>query len=66
MLIEVLIVSVPSPPTYEVDINGNYITEINVTSPTGIVEINKLENKCLEKTFWNIVEKKYKFISRGH
>ena len=41
-----------------IDIIGNYLTEINVTSPTGIVEINQLENTNLEKKFWNLVEKK--------
>ena len=32
-----------------IDIIGNYLTEINVTSPTGIVEINNLENIKIEK-----------------
>ena len=41
-----------------IDIIGNYLTEINITSPTGIVEINNLENIKLEKKFWNLVEKK--------
>tara|TARA_B100000470_G_C19770508_1_gene382736 strand:+ start:495 stop:1457 length:963 start_codon:yes stop_codon:yes gene_type:complete len=41
-----------------IDIIGNYLTEINVTSPTGIVEINNLENIKIEKKFWNLVEKK--------
>ena len=41
-----------------IDIIGNYLTEINVTSPTGIIEINQLENINLEKIFWNLVEKK--------
>ena len=43
-----------------IDIIGKYLTEINVTSPTGIVEINQLENKNLEKIFWDIIEKKLK------
>ena len=41
-----------------IDIIGNYLTEINVTSPTGIVEINQLENTQLEKKFWDLIEKK--------
>ena len=41
-----------------IDIIGNYLTEINVTSPTGIVEINQLENTQLEKIFWDLIEKK--------
>ena len=40
------------------DIIGNYLTEINVTSPTGIVEINNLENIKLEKIFWDLAKKK--------
>ena len=43
-----------------IDIIGNYLTEINITSPTGIVEINQLENKNLEKIFWDMIEKKLK------
>ena len=27
---------------------GAYLTEVNVTSPTGIQEINTLEDTCLE------------------
>ena len=40
-----------------IDIIGNYLTEINITSPTGIVEINNLENTKIEKKFWDLVEK---------
>ncbi len=41
-----------------IDVIGNYLTEINVTSPTGIQEINRMNNTCLEKKFWDKVEKK--------
>jgi glutathione synthase len=41
-----------------VDVIGNYLTEINVTSPTGIQEINKLNEVRLEEFFWDRVEKK--------
>ena len=41
-----------------IDIIGNYLTEINVTSPTGIQEINRLNGTRLEKFFWDRVEKK--------
>ena len=41
-----------------IDIIGNYLTEINVTSPTGIQEINRLNEARLEKFFWDRVEKK--------
>jgi glutathione synthase len=35
------------------DIIGDYITEINVTSPTGIQEILKLGGKDIAKYFWD-------------
>ena len=37
---------------------GNYITEINVTSPTGIREIRNLDSVAIEEMFWDFVEKK--------
>jgi glutathione synthase len=43
-----------------VDVIGDYLTEINVTSPTGIQEINKLNGVKLEEFFWDRVEKKLK------
>lgn len=39
------------------DIIGNYITEINVTSPTGIQEISKFNNTNLSAKFWDCIEK---------
>ena len=41
-----------------IDVIGNYLTEINVTSPTGIREINRLNNTKVEKVFWDTVLKK--------
>ena len=41
-----------------IDIIGDYITEINVTSPTGIMNINKLEGTCLESDLWDAFERK--------
>jgi glutathione synthase len=43
-----------------IDAIGNYLTEINVTSPTGMQEINQLDNTRLEKIFWDKLEKKIK------
>jgi len=40
------------------DIIGDYITEINVTSPTGIREINRLNKTNIEKIFWDKALKK--------
>ena len=41
-----------------IDVIGNYLTEINITSPTGIQEINRLNNVRLEKVFWFNLKKK--------
>ena len=41
-----------------IDVIGNYLTEINVTSPTGMQEINRLNSVKLEKIFWDKLEKK--------
>ena len=38
-----------------IDVIGNYLTEINVTSPTGIREINRLNKTKIEKIFWDKV-----------
>jgi glutathione synthase len=38
------------------DIIGDYLTEVNVTSPTGIQEINALNNTALESTVIDFVE----------
>ena len=43
-----------------IDAIGNYLTEINVTSPTGMQEINRLNHTRLEKIFWDKLEKKIK------
>ena len=45
-----------------IDIIGDYLTEINVTSPTGIKQINKLNNVKLEQVFWDKLEAKYKLV----
>ena len=33
-----------------IDVIGNYLTEINITSPTGLVEIQKLTKQNVAKT----------------
>ncbi len=45
-----------------IDIIGDYLTEVNVTSPTGIKQINILNNVNLEKVFWDKLEAKYKLV----
>ena len=45
-----------------IDIIGDYLTEINVTSPTGIKQINVLNNTKIEKLFWDKLETKYNIV----
>ncbi len=39
-----------------IDVIGDYMTEINVTSPTGIQEINRLDGAALERQIWDAIE----------
>lgn len=39
------------------DIIGDYLTEVNVTSPTGIQEIDRLDGVCLESKVIDLVER---------
>jgi glutathione synthase len=39
-----------------IDVIGDYLTEINVTSPTGIQEINRLDGVNLEARVWDAIE----------
>ncbi len=41
-----------------IDVIGDYLTEINVTSPTGIQEINRFNGTILEADIWNAIERK--------
>ena len=45
-----------------IDIIGDYLTEINVTSPTGMKQINTLNNIHVEKIFWDKLETKYNIV----
>ena len=38
------------------DIIGDYLTEVNVTSPTGVQEINQLDGVCLERPVIDFAE----------
>ena len=38
---------------------GDYITEINVTSPTGIQEIGRLDGTNLAADIWDAIEARY-------
>jgi glutathione synthase len=39
-----------------IDVIGNYLTEINVTSPTGLQEINRFDGVKLEMKIWDAIE----------
>ena len=39
-----------------IDVIGDYLTEINVTSPTGILEINRLDAARLDALLWDAIE----------
>jgi len=41
-----------------IDVIGGFLTEINVTSPTGLQEINRFDNVCLEAQTWDAIEGK--------
>lgn len=41
-----------------IDVIGPYLTEINVTSPTGIREVKSLGGKDIASMFWDAIEKK--------
>lgn len=43
-----------------IDVIGDYLTEINVTSPTGLQEINALDGVCLESQLWDAFEARLK------
>ncbi len=42
-----------------IDVIGGYLTEINVTSPTGIQEINRFDGVCLEGRIWDAIERRH-------
>jgi len=42
-----------------IDVIGGYLTEINVTSPTGIQEINRLDGTALEIDLWDAIEARF-------
>ena len=42
-----------------IDVIGGYLTEINVTSPTGLQEINRFDGVQLESRIWDAIEARY-------
>lgn len=47
------------------DVIGGFITEINVTSPTGVQEIDRLDGVCLEANLFDAVERRAAGLDRG-
>ncbi|MEC7302604.1 MAG: glutathione synthase [Pseudomonadota bacterium] len=41
-----------------IDVIGGYVTEINVTSPTGIQEINRFDDVSIEAEVWDAIEQR--------
>jgi glutathione synthase len=41
-----------------IDVIGDYLTEINVTSPTGLQEINRFDGTALEADIWDAIERR--------
>ena len=41
-----------------IDVIGDYLTEINVTSPTGLQEINRFDGGALESEIWDAIERR--------
>ena len=41
-----------------IDVIGGYLTEINVTSPTGLQEVARFDNIFLERMIWDAIESK--------
>jgi glutathione synthase len=42
-----------------IDVIGGYLTEINVTSPTGVQEINRFDDVALEADIWDAIEGRF-------
>jgi glutathione synthase len=42
-----------------IDVIGGYLTEINVTSPTGIQEIGRFDGVSLEADLWDAIEEHF-------
>ena len=41
-----------------IDVIGDWLTEINVTSPTGLQEVARFDGTFLEKAIWDSIEAK--------
>jgi glutathione synthase len=41
-----------------IDVIGDYLTEINVTSPTGILEVRRFGGQDIAKLIWDAIERR--------
>ena len=48
-----------------IDVIGGYMTEINVTSPTGLQEINRFDGVTLESDIWDAIEARVEELRAG-
>ncbi len=42
-----------------IDVIGDWLTEINVTSPTGLQEINRFDDVAIEADIWDAIEERF-------
>jgi glutathione synthase len=47
------------------DVIGGFVTEVNVTSPTGVQEIDRLDGTCLEAQVLDFVERRARGLDRS-
>jgi glutathione synthase len=48
-----------------IDVIGDYLTEINVTSPTGLQQINRFDGVSLEARIWDRIEARWQATRGG-
>ena len=48
-----------------IDVIGGYLTEINVTSPTGLQELARFDGVHLERAIWDVIEAKRRSCVTG-
>ncbi len=48
-----------------IDVIGDHLTEINVTSPTGLQEIDRFDGVCLEGQIWDAIEARLALVEEA-
>ena len=48
-----------------IDVIGDYLTEINVTSPTGLQEIDRFDGVSLEARIWDAIEARLALVEEA-